>query len=437
MKVKKLLIDDATLVNGSENMSIDYFSINTNDISKNTLFIPLKGNNDGHNYILDNIKNLKGFVCDNNHDKLIKKAIKIKKDIIIIKTDDPLKYLQNLAKKIREEIDVPVIALTGSYGKTSQREMIYSVLSTKFKVLSTKGNYNNHIGLPLTILNYQNEDIILLEMGSNHMGEIEFLRNIAKPTITTITCIGTAHIGNFKSIKNTFKEKSSIIKGSHYFIKNMDDNFIKKIKHRNSICFGTEYDNITNIIHNKKIRYTIDIDKVKYKITINSDLEYLINYSLCAIKIGLILNMNMKDITKGILTYKGPKGRMEKLENNGFTLINDCYNASYETMTSGLKYFYKLKLKNKVVVLGDILELGKKSKKIHKDIAKYILINNLNFKEIHLVGQEMKIVYKILKKCNYNVFYYENVNEIDKEILKGKSLYLKGSHSINLESLIN
>lgn len=436
MKVKKLLIDGATLENGSMNACIDYFSINTNDTKKNTLFIPLKGENDGHDYILENIKKIKGFVCDYEHEKIIKKAIKLKKDIIVIKTEDPLEYMQNLARKIRDEIDIPVIALTGSYGKTSQREMILSVLSTKFNVLSTKGNYNNHIGLPLTILNYQNEDIILLEMGSNHMGEISFLRDIAKPTITTITCIGTAHIGNFKNIKNTFKEKSSIIKGSHYFIKNVDDPFIKKIKHRNEINYGMDYDNITNVIHGKKIRYTIEIDKTKYKVTINSDLDYLINYSLCAMKIGLILNMNMKDIIKGILNYKGPKGRMEKVEKDGYTLINDCYNASFETMTSGIKYFYKQRYKNKIVVLGDILELGKKSKKIHKNIAKYILINNLKFKEIHLVGKEMKIVYKILNKYNYNVFYYENVNEIDKNILEGKSIYLKGSHSINLESLI-
>lgn len=436
MKVENLIIGGSKLLNGSLDDVIDNFVINTKEIKKNTLFIPLKGNCDGHDFILDNIKKLKGFVCDKNHLDIIEKAIKINKDIVIIETDDTLKWMQDLALKVRKSIDVPVIALTGSFGKTSQREMIHSVLKTKFKVCSTSGNYNNHIGMPLTILNYHNEDVILLELGSNHMGEIAFLRDICLPTITTITCIGTAHIGNFKSLKNTYKEKTSIIKGSEYFIQNMDDLFIKKYKGKNCIKFGRDYDEVTNIIRGKKTRYTIKIKNEKHKVTINSDLEYLIGYSICAMKIGLLLNMDMKDIIKGIANYKTPGGRMEKIEKDKFVIINDCYNASLETMISGLSYFYKSKYKNKIVIIGDILELGSKSKKIHKDIAKYMVAKNLKFKEIHLVGENMLYAFKILKKFGYNVFYYEDVSKIDLNVLNEKSVYLKASHGINLESLI-
>jgi len=436
MKVKDLIIEDAKLINGNENDSIEHFTINTKENAKNSIFIPLKGNRDGHDFILDSVSKIKGFICEKNHEKLIEKAIEIKNDIIIIEVDDALTYMQNLAKKRREELNVPVIALTGSYGKTSQREMLYNVLKTSFNVLSTEGNYNNHIGVPLTLLNYNNEEVILLELGTNHMGEIEFLRNICKPTITTVTCIGTAHIGNFKTIKNTYKEKMSITKDSEYFIQNMDDKYIRKFKFKNSIKFSKNSNEITNIINGKKTRYTMDIDGEKYKITINSDLDYLINYSICSIKIGLLLNMDIKKIIKGISDYKTPNGRMEKIEQNGYFIINDCYNASYETMTSGLSYFFKQKMKNKIVIIGDILELGRKSSKIHKNIGKYILINNLNFKEIHLVGKQMEKVYKMLKKAGYNVFYYKTVNEVDKTTLQNKSVYLKASHGINLESLI-
>lgn len=436
MKVKDLIINEAKLINGDENLNIKHFTINTKENAKDSIFIPLKGSRDGHEFILDSVKDLKGFICEKNHEELISKAIKEKNDIIIIEVDDALKYMQMLASKIRDSLDIPVIALTGSYGKTSQREMLYSVLKTSFNVLSTEGNYNNHIGVPLTLLNYNNEELILLELGTNHMGEIEFLRKICKPTITTVTCVGTAHIGNFKNIKNTYKEKMSITKNSDYFIQNMDDEYIKKFKFKNSIKFSKNFDEISNIIHGKKTRYTINIDGEKHKITINSDLDYLINYSICALKIGLLLNMDIKNIIKGINDYKSPNGRMEKIEKDDYFVINDCYNASFETMTSGLSYFFKQKMKNKIVIIGDILELGKKSSSIHKNIAKYILMNNLKFKEFHLVGEKMNLVYKILKKNGYNVFYYKTVEDVNRNVLNGKAVYLKASHGINLESLI-
>lgn len=436
MKVTDLIIKEAKLVNGNENTEIDFFTINTNILKGNTIFIPLMGTTDGHNYILKNIDKLTGFICDNKHQNIIKKAKKVNKDIIIIEVDDTLKWMQAMAKKIRDNLTVPVIALTGSYGKTSQREMLYSVLKTKFKVLSTSGNYNNHIGMPLTLINYHDEEVVLLELGSNHKGEIEFLRNICRPNITTITCIGTAHIGNFKNMKNIYKEKTSITKGSDYFVLNMDDPMLKKFKFKNSIKFGLEYDNITNVIYGKKIRYTLNLNHEKYKVTINSDLRYLLGYSLCCMKIGSLLNIPMESIIKGINNYESPKGRMEHIENGNHIIINDCYNASFETMTSGLKYFYQSKYKNKIVVIGDILELGKKSKKIHLSVGRFILENKLKFKEIHLVGKEMYVVYKLLNKFGYNVFYYETVNEVNKDILNNKSVYLKASNGTNLASLL-
>lgn len=438
MEAKEMLsVKNFKFINGTD-VNFDFFTIDTKNIKGNTFFVPLNGRTDGHDYIIDGVKNgIKGFFVEKGYDDIIKEAIKINKDVVIIRTPNNLRALQNLASLVRSKIDVPVIALTGSFGKTSQREMIYSVLKEKFKVLVTNGNYNNHIGMPLTLINYNGEDVVLLELGSNHMGEIAFLRNICRPTITLITNIGTAHIGNFGKIKNTFKEKLSITKGCEYFLRNNDDCFLKRAKCDGKIIdYGTDCDEITNIIKNRKLRYTICINGKRYKVTINNNVDYLINYSLCAIKVGLILNMDVKTIVKGIDNFSGVAGRMEKKKNGNFFIIDDCYNASYETMISGLNYFNKQKCKNKIVVLGDILELGKQSKKIHMDIAKYIYRENFDFKEIYLVGKEMFRVYKYLIKRKVNVSYFKSVDDVDKSIIKKNNVYLKASHGIGLSKLI-
>lgn len=439
MRVKDITsINGFKLVNGSDT-NIDYFSISTNDIKGKTMFFPLKGKTDGHDYILNGVDcGIAGFFVASGHDEIIKKAIQKNKNIIIIEVKNTLKALQKLASYVRNNLTIPVIGITGSYGKTSQREMVYSVLKQEFNVLKTKGNLNNHIGLPLTLVNYKDEDIILLELGSNHMGEIAFLRDICRPTISLVTQIGTAHIGNFKNLRNTLKEKVSISKGSKYFLRNVDDSLLKlkKVKGIEVIDYGISVDKISNIILGKKNRYTIEIDGKKYKVTINNDVEYLINYSIVAIKIGLLLGMDMKNIIKGIDEFRCESGRMEKINHGRDVIINDCYNASYETMISGLDYFYKSNYKNKVVVLGDILEQGRLSKKIHMNIAKYIVKNNLDFQEIHLVGREMKNVYNYLNKKKYNVFYYPTVDDINIDVLKNKCVYLKASNGIGLNKLI-
>ncbi len=440
MKVQDILeVKNTVIINGDKNARINHFSISTNDIKGKTIFIPLKGNTDGHDYILNGVKGgIAGFFVEENHQDIIKKALKINKDLIIIEVKNSLKALQELALKTRAKLNVPVIALTGSFGKTSQREMILSVLKQKFKVLSTTGNYNNHIGMPLTLVNYKKEDIILLELGTNHMGEIAFLRDICKPTITLITNIGTAHIGNFKNLNNTFKEKTSITLGSNYFLRNLDDERIKKFKPKNVqiIDYGLHDADISNIIYGKKNRYTVTLNGKSYKVTLNSNIDYLINYSICAMKLGLLLDMNMKDIITGIKEFEGAKGRMHRIEMGKTVIIDDCYNASYETMINGLEYFNKESCPHKIVVLGDILELGRKSKQIHKDIASYIIKNNLTFEQFHLVGPKMYTVYKMLKAKKYNVFYYKAVDDIDTNIFNDKSIYLKSSHGTGLYKLI-
>lgn len=436
MKINDILkINKSKLING-DNIEINHFVIDIDNIEGNTMFFPLKGKTD---YIIDGVNNgLTGFFVEPGHDKIIKEAISINKDIVIIEVRNVLKALQDLARISRENINVPVIALTGSFGKTSQREMLYCVLKEEYKVLMAKYMTKNKIAMLLTLVNYNNEDILLLELGSDHIGEINFLTDICKPNITLVTNIGTGHIGKFRNIKNILKENISISKNSDYFFKNMDDELIRKAKIDNCdvIEYGIFGNDISNIILGKKNRYTVKVDNKRYKVTINSDIEYLINYSICALKIGLLLKMDIMKIIKGIDKYKMAPSRMEKIQNGKYLIIKDCHNASYETMIDGLAYFEKQNQKNKIIVLGDILELGSKSRKIHKAIAKYIYVNNFHFEQIHLVGKEMKRVYNYLNKKGVNVYYYSNVDRVPTDIAKNKSVYFKASHEVGLEKLI-
>ena len=187
--------------------TINNIKIDSRNINENDLFIAIRGKNiDGHNYVLDAINRGASLI-------IVSEDISIKANTMIIKVNDTIEILGVLANSMINKIKVPVIAVTGSNGKTTTKELIANLLATKYKVLKNKGNLNNHIGLPLTILEYQDEDIIVLEMGMNHKGEIEKLTKICHPNIGVITNIGTAHIGNLGSKKNIYKAKLEILKG--------------------------------------------------------------------------------------------------------------------------------------------------------------------------------------------------------------------------------
>ena len=199
------------LICGDLSLVLDNFSKDTRTIKKDDIYIGIKGASfDGNKFYNDALdKGAKACILDDISSVDIEKY----KDKTIIKVDNTLKCIQELAKYKRSLLNIPVVAITGSVGKTSTKDMVSSVLSTKYKVLKTEGNNNNDIGMPLTILRYKDEDIIVVEMGMNHFKEISLLTNIAKPTIGIITNIGTAHIGNLGSRENIMKAKLEIVEG--------------------------------------------------------------------------------------------------------------------------------------------------------------------------------------------------------------------------------
>ena len=207
---------------------ISKFSIDSRIVDDSTFFIPLKGeNSDGHDYINSAFE--KGAIGT-----FTSKEIDAIPEKVIIKVDDTLVAMQNVAKKLREKIkNIPLIAITGSVGKTTTKDMVYAVLNSKYRTLKTRGNFNNNIGMPLTLINYANEEAIVLEMGMNHFGEISFLSGIAKPDTAIIINVGHSHIGNLGSRENILKAKMEIVDGmtnDGTLVINGDNDMLKTVK---------------------------------------------------------------------------------------------------------------------------------------------------------------------------------------------------------------
>lgn len=414
--------------------TINNIKIDSRNINENDLFIAIKGKNiDGHNYVLDAINRGASLI-------IVSEDISIKANTMIIKVNDTIEILGVLANSMINKIKVPVIAVTGSNGKTTTKELIANLLATKYKVLKNKGNLNNHIGLPLTILEYQDEDIIVLEMGMNHKGEIEKLTKICHPNIGVITNIGTAHIGNLGSKKNIYKAKLEILKGmkNGFLVINNNDKYLRKAKTNNNQilrCGTNKNDNIKLLSINyslTKTDFKIDYLNKIYDFTINVPGKYIVNDVLLAIQVGVLLNIDINDMKSIINDYKTSNNRINVIENNNYKIINDCYNSSYESLDNILSILQNID-DEKILIIGDILELGKYNKKILKRVTKQI--NKVRNCQVLLMGTNMKKLSKKIKNsiyCNNFDEMYLNINKIN---LNNKIVLIKASHAMNFEKI--
>lgn len=420
----------------NNNKIIDNVSINSNDIKYNTLFIPILGERfDGHDFICDAIKNGCNAVLIGsnytNKDNFIEECKK--NDVSVIEVNDTLKALQDLAHYNRiKNKNTKVIAITGSNGKTSTKDIIYDVLKYDYNVLKTEGNLNNHIGLPLTLLKLNNHDICILEMGMNHFGEIETLSNIAEPDIAIITNIGTAHIGILGSKENILKAKMEITSGlkeNGLLFINDDDEYLNRVglnSHYTTIRYG-----INNSTENLKF------DKVG---------DFPIN-SVLAYKISKVFNVKFSNFKKYLKLHKTPKMRMEKIKIKNNIIINDCYNANYDSMKNGIENIiknYDNKKYKLLLYLGDMLELGEWSEHYHREIGK--LINNSNIDVLYVSGNNIKYILDEVKDNNTikREFKMSNdnsniINDIFNELKLNKNnvVYFKASRGIGLDKIVD
>lgn len=392
-------------------------------INKGDVFIALKGKNyDGHSYIEEALD--KGCIaCVVEEDTGNEKCIKVK---------NTYESLYDIANFKRKKYHIPLIAITGSNGKTTTKELIVHILKSKYNVLYNEDSKNNLIGVSDTLFKLNNKyNLIVMELGSNHIGEISLLSNMCNPTTSIITNIGSSHLEYFKNKKNIFREKLSIRDGMNEknLIINGDDKYLKKLKYY-KCGLNKNNDLIAYNIYEDKdyITFNINLDK-EYKIVFNNPGRHFINDILLAIKVCLDYGIKIKTIIKRINNFKLVNKRMTIINKKDNVIINDCYNSSFESIKAGINYMKNID-SNKVFIIGEILELGKHSKKIHKKINKEL--KTLKNKIVFTIGKDTKYIKGI---------HFNDVDDFIKYMANNKIedsyIYVKGSRRTNLDKVVD
>ena len=452
LKVEDILkVTNGKLIIGNEKLECENFSKDTRSIQKGDTYIAIKGEKfDGNIFWKEAFKN--GADCIIIQDiEFSDEELKEFENKTIIKVEDTMQALYKIASYKREINNIPVVAITGSVGKTSTKDMISSVVSQKYKTLKTIGNNNNNIGLPFTILRLKDEEIMILEMGMNHFGEIHLLSNIAKPNICVITNIGTSHIGNLGSKENILKAKLEILDGADNptIIINNDDKLLHKWylenkDNRKIITYGIENKSDIMakdmILDQEESRYKCNIDGKEIDVEVPIAGRHFVLNSLCATTVGITLNIDINKIITGIKNVELTKKRMDIKEINGIKVINDAYNASPEAMKASLNYLSSFKNNRKIAVLGDMFELGKYSEKLHKLVGEYVCENNIDI--LVCVGENAKLIAdEALKKGmkKEKVFYLKEKDkalELLRKITKtGDVVLFKASNGMKFYEL--
>ncbi len=449
-----LACTEGKLITGDEALICKEFSKDTRTIKKGDIYIGIKGENFNGNAFwkkaLDN--GAMGVIIQDV--KLDKHDIEPYQDKVIIEVEDTLQALYKLASYKRDTYDVPVIAITGSVGKTSTKDLVANVVAQKYKICKTIGNNNNNIGMPFTILNAPNDiEAFVLEMGMNHLGEIHLLSKIAKPNICIITNIGTSHIGNLGSRENILKAKLEILDGAKnpYMIINNDNDLLHKWykEHKDKINVKTYGIHEKSDIQAEEIelyengsKYNTYVKNKKENIKVPVGGEHFVLNSLCAIAVGELLNIENDAIKRGIETFSLTKNRMEIIElKNGIRLINDAYNSSVESVKASLAYMNHMKANRRIAVLGDILETGEFALALHKEIGEIVCENQVDI--LICSGENAKYIAESAKEKGFNeknIYYFENREEIVnllKQIMQSEDVILfKASNGMRFFDIV-
>ena len=409
------------------NIFKEYPSISTDsrNIKTDSIFFALKGENfNGNKFAKEALKNgCKYAVID-------EKEYEINENYILV--NNALKTLQQLASFHRDNINIPIIAITGTNGKTTSKELITSCLSSELETAYTKGNYNNHIGVPLTLLEINKKhEIGIIEMGANHKNEINFLCEIAKPNYGIITNIGKAHLEgfkNFEGVKSTKKELYDFIKKNNgiIFINNDDKTLNDISKNIKSITYGKNGD-----IIGEEVSSSVYTEILFNKIKINSNLigSYQFYNIMLAIAVAKHFSIKEKNIIKSLESYYPKNNRSQVIQSESNLIILDAYNANPTSMNEMINSFYKIKKESKVCILGDMGELGIFSKDEHEEIIK--LNKKLSLKTFY-IGSEFR---KLTKKNSF-IDFQEFKNYLKDFPITNSTILIKGSRSQKLENIV-
>ena len=401
-------------------------------IKKNCIFFSLKGENfNGNKFAKSAIE--KGAIYAVVDEK---KYEENKENYFLV--EDSLKTLQELANYHRKKLKTKIIGITGSNGKTTTKELIYSVIKTHFITYSTKGNLNNHIGVPLSLLEISNDtEFAIIEMGANHIGEIKLLSEIAEPNYGYITNFGKAHLEGFGSEEGVVKGKTELynflFKNSGFIFYNLDDEKQKHLlsDYNGKFSFGKKSADLNYNVKSENPTIIIEVNNTIIESTLFGN--YNIHNIISAISIGLFLEIPIEKIKNGISGYVSTNNRSQIVNLNSNKIILDAYNANPSSMLLAIKSFQESDFKNKILILGDMYELGKYEKKFHQEIVDYC--EKLKKNKIFLVGE-------IFSRTNYSELFISCIDYIElskrkefKEI-KNSVLLVKGSRGVQLEKLL-
>lgn len=410
-------------------------STDTRNEIKNSIFFALKGENfNGNEFAETAIKNGAAYAI------IDEEKIKINDKYILV--DDVLKTLQELAKYHREHFNISVIGITGSNGKTTTKELINAVLSKKYNIIATSGNLNNHIGVPLTILSLTKKtEIAVVEMGANHIGEILELCKIANPNFGIITNIGKAHLEGFGSIEGIIKAKTELYNyirsvNGKLFVNN-DNLLLNQLSDKtHRVSYGTA-SNAECLI---KLLEANPFVRLKWNA---ADKQYIINSKLigsynfeniqAAICIGNYFKVEPGKIIDAIENYEPENNRSQIIESLKNKIILDAYNANPDSMKVSINDFAEMPFKNKILIIGDMHELGTQSVEEHQNILN--IIGNHNYSKVLLIGEEFSSVN--LNK-NWNTFKTtkEAFEWLKNNPVENASILIKASRLMKLEQLV-
>lgn len=405
----------------------------TRNIKGNQIFFALKGENFNGNKYAETALN-KGAcfaIIDEEAYLLNDKCILVK---------DVLQCLQELANYHRSYINIPIVAITGTNGKTTTKELVSCVLNKKYNVGFTQGNLNNHIGVPLTLLSFNKEtEIGIVEMGANHVGEIAELSNIANPDFGIITNIGKAHIEGFGSYEKIIQTKSELYefikKGQKkVFVNGDDDLLLNQSVGIDRLIYGKKANSFIKAEFIGSDPY-LEISWNDTSIMTNLVGEYNFYNALAAIAVGKYFDVEVSLIGEALSEYKPENNRSQLKKTDNNLLVIDAYNANPTSMSLAIKNFENVKGKNKVLILGDMFELGATSDEEHHNIIK--LVDSLNYQETYFVGTN----FSKLKKDFQSKYHFYNSTEKLCSYLKlhkivDSTILLKASRGIKLEDTI-
>ena len=405
-------------------------STDTRKITKNSIFFSLKGKNfDGNEYALEALNNgAKYAVIDNKN----------LNNPNFIKVNNVLESLQKLSLFHRTKlINTIFIAITGSNGKTTTKELVHSVLSQKYKAKSTHGNLNNHIGVPLTLLNIKEDtDFAVVEMGANHIGEIKFLTNLIKPDLGYITNFGKAHLEGFGGFEGVIKGKSELydwlLENKKPILINTNDKIQSDYINSKSITFGLN-NNSKYIFKKDDSENFVLLNYNNIKIKSNLIGDYNLNNISAAVSLGLHFKLDIKSIKKAIQNYTPNNNRSQLLNIKDKKIILDAYNANPTSMQLAIESFIKLSGK-KILILGDMFELGLYTKEEHLKLIKQL--EKINIKT-YFVGKEF---YKLKKQSNMFSFFKTKkdvTTKISKNRIREKNILIKGSRGLKMETILD